>query len=970
MAEIGEMDWRRDEFVSLENAESIVRSNPVLEKELSDILEQISDIKDVVRLTRVRTSPADPVNWMEYLFALDWVTQARPCLCDGLDVNALITLHKTAESMSLGAVLANTPMASLLAEISGKVETITNLIDQVTSGDFSALKTLNSYGLVTPEIERVKMDIEDYQTRLILADRIISSDETEVSMKSVARIIEASDEFFERYKAVSGDDHLQQLRELSDLNTSLSSLRDREEVESALNKLTRFSSDEISRAKRHLEKTKDLESEIDQIAKKLDTVNTNWSKLVELVETKHSLLKKSGKLKISLTSRGFRKIVLSTFHSVSNLVQQWASSGGTARRPKWVYLYILRSVGGFLQAETGQQVPSLGWLTKQLDACNEIIKDAKKSLSDFAKARFMVPLFHFALYEPLEKVRQNLESKSGFSIAFNYASGERRLESVSSHDKGKVRERIFPRVGGPAKSALIEPPDSSNISESFEKRKSPESMDQAIDQLLMVLRAIIADCSENAVSSHGERLKTGSSTEGGMSFTKFLSSSFSNLDIGASVAVPEVELAQEGSGKSFLDRYYELMQTSSSRKPSPPSTPSGSATPLDRKRLLPPAAVAPPPGVGAPPGISAPPKAQKIITSEASTKDPLIVWQGELVGPKHAFRLPISLVPLFKSPSGLVVKQALASHSNWQYEGSLGLAKFVEHYTKLMHPAHRAKREPYNLVIASDQSDRFFECLPPNTATAFTIIIAPYKVKLWTVTADGSVPYHPLPMRPRIASAFIEMPLPLLHNAGPVENVFDASELESRISTIRSELENIGHEGVSVLECSSPASTQGIRTVVEEPQPMHAPVPVEDPLMSRVYQAMSARRETEPLPPPIPREVKRMRSDDMLSAPTWQAPPSAPPQTWNPMSTYYSRPGSVSMGPPSAMPTLVIGAPSSGQNIDQLPHPKRGSCRFFNTVQGCQSGSRCKFLHTCAVCGSESHPAMYHENQQPGYSRY
>ena len=140
---------------------------------------------------------------------------------------------------------------------------------------------------------------------------------------------------------------------------------------------------------------------------------------------------------------------------------------------------------------------------------------------------------------------------------------------------------------------------------------------------------------------------------------------------------------------------------------------------------------------------------------------------------------------------------------------------------------------------------------------------------------------------------------------------------------------------------------------------------------------------------PSPEEVYDVRPQ----RPTWEPPvysvpqPPPPPPMDNRWShppqpdtrsnyNYSGRPthGSIyerpTAPPSSAMSHMVIGAPSTGPNMDQLPAPKRGACRFFNSMQGCTSGSRCKFAHSCAVCGSEQHPAMHHEEHRGGYASY
>ena len=907
-------------------AETLQRLN--LGPSLRVILGKVSDLSMQLQLVDSQ---------IEWLRVVDWFHRATS-ENEG-DINALIELHS--ESQLLNAEHVEGDVAVVLSQLSERVANVTSLISEITAGGFSKLSQATQMGLISAEIERVKMDIEDYHNRLGTVQGLLTDQGVRISV--VTTTAQAISGFRQQYGLMEDDGGNDfGLSAIIAANNSLTILGERDAVEETLEQLTRFESPEISRANRHLEKTKELESQIDQVTKKHDSVNTSFSKLIELSESKTLLLKKSGKLRIGLSLRGKRKLLISLHTTLCNLMQQWHSAIGL--KPKWVYLFILKAVGVFLQLP-------VEWVSRQVDACTEILKDAKKSLSEFSKARFMVPVFHVSLYEPLEKIRANMESKLGVSITLNYASTERRVESISSHDlkDGRVRERIFPKLGGPSKTALIEPSDSQSVSDLFDKRKTPESYDQSIEQMLLLCKAVMAEAT-SALETAGLRSKAGSGPNAssgdagaGMSFTKFLSSSFSSLDIGRpspTAADPLAELLTSGAtpGKSFLDRYYDQLKSGGTGSPAS----GGASTPIEIRKpgqVMKPVVTAPPPGFAAPPkSIAVSPDDSAVVSSSNG----VVVWKGDVVGPKHAFKLPIALYPLFRNPSPGIVKQVLMNHQSWQFEGSLGIGKFSEHYSKLMHPAHRAKREPYSFLITSEVPDRVLESVPVNTASAFAIIVAPYKIKLWIACGDGSVSFQsPLPLLPRIYFAFIEMPLPLMLNVGPVENVFDPTDLTTRLNSLPSE------DGSAI---QAPL-------VVEEPlpsKPMRVvePVAAEDPSLTKVYQSFAQGAA----PPPAPLPSPRPRSE----------PPVPPPQPAyvNPMTAYYGRPAAH----PSAMSSLVIGAPSTGSNIDQLPNPRRGICRFYNTSQGCQSGSRCRFTHACAVCGHEDHTSSFHEGQQ--YYRY
>lgn len=916
---------------------------------LSVLLAKLDELSQVVVL-----SPS----WVAWLRTLDWAVRAQQ---PDMDINALIELHRDSEVSNVRKTsesFGDSQVGELLTELDKKVSTITGLIKSAVEGDFFKLRVLDGMGLVASETERVKLDLEDMISRISMVENIRSGEITQkITISGLQATIESVSEFSVKYgKDIDIDD----MAALVVANSKLSELKTRDEVEETLEKLLLFESDEILRAKKNLEKTKELESEVEQVVKKSDTVNTSVGRLVELGEQKYQLLRKASKLKIGLSQRGLRKLLFSLHSTLSYISQH------TAVKPRWTYLFILKAVGTFIQQQQGSSLPTLPWLTRQLDACTEILKDAKKNLSDFAKTRFMVPLFHVSLFEPLEKIKQNMEQKMGVSIMLNYAQSERRLESVSSHDKeGRVKERIFPKLGGPSKSALIEPENSNIVSDFFSNRRPViESFDQAVDQLLLVAKHQLQEWRDMLGQSSG-KLKSGSQnsdSQSGMSFTKFLSSSFANLELNA---VPDTDLvAPADNGKSYLDRYYEVVQNAGSKKSAPVSsvtTPRSTAYAAKMPEFKPPSAL---PGFAAPPKAVAAPPAER---QQSSPEQRLIVWKGDIVGPKHAFRIPVCLVPLFRSPHPSAVRSVLANHQNWQFEGSLNIGKFAEHYAKLLHPQHRAKREPYSFYVASELPERVLECVPPNTASAFTLIVAPYKIKLWIVCGDGSVPFNPLPLVPRLFFAFVEMPLPLLNNAGALENIVEVAELAARANAVAGEL--MALQLGPLIQSSEPEHVQPVKQQRIEPPPQQVQVapPEEDPLMARVLHAFSKQppkqQSFQPLPAPMPRQPSRNELP-----PTWpQAPPPGPPATFfNPMTAYYARP----IGGPSAMPSMVIGAPSAGPKIEELPNPKKGLCRFFNSSHGCQSGNRCRFIHACSVCNSEEHGSVFHDKPAPGFYRY
>jgi hypothetical protein len=170
--------------------------------------------------------------------------------------------------------------------------------------------------------------------------------------------------------------------------------------------------------------------------------------------------------------------------------------------------------------------------------------------------------------------------------------------------------------------------------------------------------------------------------------------------------------------------------------------------------------------------------------------------------------------------------------------------------------------------------------------------------------------------------AFIEMPIAVFHPcACALENLFTADEIDHAVDRIR----------MHTAESSD--------TLIER-LPQHTVVIQSEPIP--VYSS----------PPPREPEQKRPKTTDEYERP----PPSMP-------SAYFSRPMVKASAP--SVPGFVIGAPSTGPALDQLPNVQKGLCRFFNTVQGCQTGNRCRYVHKCSICGSDAHAAIFHDGSGP-----
>lgn len=972
-----------------------------------------------------------PDPWARFLRVLEWYIRAKKGLA-ALDVNAMMRLYREWVNMRFAdSSFGSRTLVGILSEIESKIRFVNDLISDAKIGKFEALEGLRE--ISSGEIEVIRMDLAGYNSDCFQIMEI-SEQRSQSSIEHLQCILSRIEDFETRFPEITESDKCERAilgnsRELIDANAALGECRSREQAELVLSRLAGFSSVEIDKCKKYLDKTIQVEEEVEHLVGRKDSGNT-FAKQLEIVSGKYDILKKVNKLKISIYSKTASRLAVSMFNSLSNLLRDWVLHGKSsfANPPKWTWLYLLRAVGGFLTAD-GSSLSSIQWITKQLDLCNEILKESKKSFSDFSKNRFLIPFFHFSVYEPINKIAQNLENKLQIKIQLNYKTGKRELESICSlGPDGRVMERIFPLVG----KSTVEPVTSADISDLFENRKLPQTLDDVINSLLAVSKDILKESKFEAKQGQDEARhvvrQAGTSSSGGMSFTKFLSSSFASLEIEAPQAgdgetsrstatwLNSVDslITAESKSENFFARYFDLIEQSKknaaidSRNGSPPATPRlATAPPIAR----PPAINPPNFQMPAAPGFAAPPSSvEQPVVPEKTPSENVYMWSGKIEGPKNSFSFDISIIPFFKSPmvpsaDSMSLQSVLARHcATWQYEGSLSATKFAEHYSKLMHPAHRRKREPYTFLVSGideENHSHFFDAFPANTATAFTILVPPNKIKLWIVTVDARQPYNPLPITPGTTFALLEMPVTLFQPSAPIENIYSPPEIDYYVAKVNSDLKLLGIPPLMRLSKSSPAPVQPVeaRAVPEVPQPIPPTrVPVgapniaqtPDPLLSRVFEIMGKSVDVSaPQSQPLP-EPKRQRSDQWSSEPTrhesqdhfqrgidqwdrsrYQGPPvPEPPKPQYPGMSYYTQ---VQQRPPSSVPNIVIGAPTTGPSMDQLPQPRRGPCRFFNTIQGCQSGARCRFMHSCTVCGSDQHGAPFHDPQrvpQPSSDRY
>jgi hypothetical protein len=665
------------------------------------------------------------------------------------------------------------------------------------------------------------------------------------------------------------------------------------------------------------------------------------------------------------------------FHSLINVIAQtirlWTihrKALGFSLPPPWLALYEVRGIGSSLSVS--EEV--LSWLTKQLSACSEIIKESRRSVADFAKNRFMIPRFHLNLYEPMETVRVNMDRKLGESksikLYFKDTSGStRQLESICviNTETGNVLTREFPRIT----PVPNEPHDSHILSDRFKKRRVPKSPAQATSDLISFLRYF-----RTLLKNHRKTQKNLSpsnpskSASGPMSFTKFLSSSFGSLefgqeeDIDASVVDSPIEMKP---GDSFFDIY--LSKTQRLVEPAVPPITRRASPPLEiLAPVAKPAPVAPPP-VARPPAPVRP----------SSPSGPQVgLWSGCLEGPTlkggaKEYKLDIALFPFFRfprtgTPEYDTLVQVLRPVVAFQFEGAIGGAKFADHYGKLMAPAVRKRREPFSFLVGrrsleSTESEQVFAKIPPNTATAFTAFIPPYKLKLWLVRVDDET--ISLPVVPGFIFGFMEIP-PNVFVPTTLVNIFGLSEIHTAAMRIKNEHPNLvlgGENGVIDLD-----TDKNVPTVLPTSIPVSTavpPPPNNNEALARVFEMMNQTSTQHPLAP----KRDAWSGDPYTQHGESRVPVRSEPDPPRNMPSYPFAPPSYQSRSSHNFPTtnFVFGAPSSGPTVDQLPNPKKGACKFFNLPVGCQSGSSCKYGHMCSVCGAEDHPGYTHDCEQRDY---
>jgi len=1015
-----------------------------------DLVDRIS------RLMSHGYDATDPLEWHKIPLLIDWYSRAKFAIQSN-DINRLVGIHDEYMRAGFGSIAVtlggSENFNATVAHVESRVSRIESLIADLTKNhNMNALVQLDTEGVVFYEIEKIRMLQSDYEASLGRLRRWADDDvifDKKISIGSIRRSLECIGEFHRREE---GETLVTEFSEIVSKNDQLIESRDRVQVESILKQFrNRYVSIEISIATESLEKTLTLESEIASILKKSDgikavgkeTPNQALNRLLDLANTKYEILKKSKKLKFLIIPEIRQKLLISFFNTLAGIVQVWAThrrtiTGGSGLAPRWLLLFSLRAIGGCLLTTSSS---SMQWISNQLNACNEILKESKKSFSDFSRNRFLIPQFHFALYEPMEKIRQNFESKMvPVVIKYAYKDTSRIVDYICTFntETKKVVERMFPKPGSPG---VVEPENSEKITEEFNSREIPKTVEEAQGKIVELWRLIRSDLKSAktaapAVGTAGMSSATQSSESkstpqgSNMSFTKFLSSSFSNLDIPSAESVESrsnsntdelsdmwinnVDQLVSGVGESFFSKYFDLIEKSKQAREVKDDVGFPVAPPVTIPNLPRPISGPPP---SRPPGFSAPPQGSPKSSGGTTTPqigltdEPLVMWSGTICGgAKQEYEFQLNLIPFFQtpvrgSPDYLNLKRVLSDHNSMTLEGSLSISKFNDYYAKLMAPVNRRKREPFNFIIPipGARMGEFFSLLPMNTANAFAIQIPPYKIKLWILSVDGTMEYKPLPVLPGVVFGFLEVPPNVFSlSNGVLNNLFNPIEMSQLASAIGMEIERIGKSDeigsvfiqapslvlpvIEQLPVQVPpvASTPASHYLIPPSQPtaLAVPKPTPDDSLSRVFEIINRaphRNTDNQLNEEADRIMENLASSIPAQPPHVRATyrPSAPPSA--PSYLTASRPAQPPMGPPgwpsslpigsssagwsssSVPPTkFVIGAPSTGPSIDQLPAPRKGICRFFNSAQGCQQGRNCKFSHNCSVCGSESHSGPEH----------
>ncbi len=680
---------------------------------------------------------------------------------------------------------------------------------------------------------------------------------------------------------------------------------------------------------------------------------------------------------------GFFRCTMSVLCQIVRLWTSHRRTLGHVLRPPWVVLYELRALGSVLCAN--QPVEGLDWVTKQLGLCNELIKESKKSFADYAKNRFMIPQFHLSMYEPMEVVRSSMEQKLGKKIKLFFAPHHsRHLESIGTVNPSTdhILAREFPKS-----QPLAEPPDSEHLSEQFKKRRTPKDLPQAVGDLQNFLK-YFRKLLKQAKARHG--LGSGGAKHGPtgpMSSTKFLSSNFGTLNIAEDEdKTLSGDAVDQGidfrPGDSFFDKYFY-------RPPVEPQTPS----PIPILPIPPKPNTMPyvPPPMPILPGIAPPSSVIKPPSPPTSARNQIGIWGGMLEGPPvkgggKEFRLDIALIPFFRSPRAGTsefesLEQILRTIPCFQYEGSLGAVKFAEHYGKLMAPAHRKRREPFSFIVArkgGEEETPFLDKIAPNSATAFAAFLPPYKLKLWIVRVEDDYASAQLPIVPGFVFGFMEIP-PNVFAPNLLTNILIPPDIANVASKLKQEQPSIIGTGAIPIR-----TMEALPTQQTTPPPMSA----QQEALARVFELINQTNKSPPpgtnkrsfeesssppiydakpletYIPPQPAAASRPLSAFQETLQEIHAMPSAPPPRNHPLAsaTPYQAPQPSRWSTNLSTQNIVIGAPSVGPSVDQMPNPKRGACKFFNLNVGCQSGPKCRFAHFCSVCGAEDHPAYMHHN--------